>query len=254
MSKVPAWLTTRAIAHRGLHGSQTGLVENTLGAFDAAIERGFSIECDVQLTADDEAIVFHDFTLQRLTPQTGAVRDLPLGELIDIPITGSGGTIPSLAQMLAHIAGRTPLFIEIKSKFNGETTLADTVADCLSAYHGPAAVMSFDPKIMDRFRTRRTGHPTGVVAAKMSYAHWGDLPLSQRIKLGALFHRAAFAADFIAYDQKSLPALAPLAHKVLARKALVSWTVKSQQTARRISPYVDQIIFEEFDPHGAEFG
>lgn len=254
MSKAPPWLTTRAIAHRGLHGSTTGLIENTLAAFEAAIARGFGIECDVQLTQDEEAVVFHDFSLQRLTPESGDVKDRPLTALQTVPITGSGETIPSLAQALAHISGRTPLFIEVKSKFDGDVRLADTVADCLSAYQGPAAVMSFDPKIVDRFRQRRTGRPVGMVAAKMSYAHWGYLPWRRRLILGALVHKVAFASDFIAYDQKSLPALAPLAHKYLGGRPLLSWTVKSRQTDKRIAPYVNQIIFEEFDPHGAEFG
>ena len=58
----PAWLTARPIAHRGLHARDTGIVENTLSAAQAAIERGFSIECDVQLSADGEAVVFHNPT------------------------------------------------------------------------------------------------------------------------------------------------------------------------------------------------
>ena len=63
----PEWLVARPIAHRGLHDPAAGLIENTLAAADAAIAGGYAIECDVQDTADGEAVVFHDFTLDRLT-------------------------------------------------------------------------------------------------------------------------------------------------------------------------------------------
>ena len=72
----PGWLTERPIAHRGLHDQAAGIVENSLSAARAAIEAGFAIECDVQLSADGEAMVFHDFTLERLTGATGRLDEI----------------------------------------------------------------------------------------------------------------------------------------------------------------------------------
>ena len=60
------WLTARPVAHRGLHDAVTA-IENTASAFRAAIDGGYAIETDVQLTADGEAMVHHDFALGRLT-------------------------------------------------------------------------------------------------------------------------------------------------------------------------------------------
>src|SRR4051794_2404055 len=60
------WLTARPIAHRGLHDKAKGVIENTVSAALAAVDAGYAIECDVQLTGDGEAVVFHDFTLDRL--------------------------------------------------------------------------------------------------------------------------------------------------------------------------------------------
>ena len=65
--RAPDWLTARPVAHRGLHDRARGIIENMPGAALAAIEGNFSIECDIQLTADGEAMVHHDDELGRLT-------------------------------------------------------------------------------------------------------------------------------------------------------------------------------------------
>ena len=75
----PAWLVERPIAHRGLHDAAKGVIENTLRAAEAAIAGGFAIECDIQLSSDGEAIVFHDETLDRLTDASGPVSALERG-------------------------------------------------------------------------------------------------------------------------------------------------------------------------------
>ena len=248
----PDWLTARPIAHRGLHDRNAGVIENTMPAFEAAIARGFAIELDVQGTADGNAVVFHDETLDRLTGETGPVKDRSTDALSEIAVTGSGGTIPSLAKVLAAIDGRTPLIIEVKSAHDGNVALADAVCGALGAYHGPAAIMSFDPSVMARVKANATGRPLGIVSAPMGYAHWPqNLSFVQRLALGALFHAPGFAADFISYEVKSLPALAPLLARRVGRKALMCWTVKDAPTARRAMRWVDQITFEGFDPHEA---
>ena len=62
----PDWLTRIPIAHRGLHNASHGIVENTISAAQAAISKGYSIECDVQVSAEGVVMVFHDDTLDRL--------------------------------------------------------------------------------------------------------------------------------------------------------------------------------------------
>lgn len=250
MPHCPAWLTARPIAHRGLHDTANGVVENTIPAFDAAMDRGFAIELDVQLTADGNAVVFHDHVLDRLTGETGPVIEHNANALTQMTVTGSGSTIPTLASVLAHVDGRTPLVIELKSRFDGNMGLADAVAGALQAYKGPAAIMSFDPDVMARIATHGTGRPLGIVAAQMGWPHWMELSAWRRFLFGALLHPAALHADFVSYDQGSLPAVSPLVAKYIGRKVLISWTIKDQATARRLRPYVDQITFEGFDPHG----
>src|ERR1041385_7837877 len=95
------WLTARPIAHRGLHDAFSGVIENTPSAFRAAVAAGYGIECDLQISADGEAMVHHDDVLGRLTEGAGrldtmttetlrrvafkstADRMLTLGELCD---------------------------------------------------------------------------------------------------------------------------------------------------------------------------
>lgn len=249
MPNTPSWLTARPIAHRGLHDVQCGLVENTIPAFKAAIARGFAIELDVQPTLDGDVVVFHDHTLDRLTNAEGAVAGHTRQALEDIAVTGSGTTIPSLAKVLAEVDGQTPLVIELKSRFDGNTGLADAVAGAVAAYSGPLALMSFDPALVARLRHHKTGRPLGIVSASMHYPHWDDLSVWRRFLFGALLHGPGFSCDFVSYNQANLPAVSPMLAKALGRKALMCWTVKDAATAKRVGRYVDAITFEGFDPH-----
>jgi glycerophosphoryl diester phosphodiesterase len=79
----------RPIAHRGLHDRAHGVIENSRSAFEAAIARGFTIECDVQLSRDGVPVIFHDDDLERITGRTGPVSSLTAGELGATPLLGS---------------------------------------------------------------------------------------------------------------------------------------------------------------------
>ena len=109
-----AWLKGITYAHRGLHGAGAG--ENSPTAFAAAIEAGLGIECDVQQTADGAAVVFHDWELERLTAETGPVLARTASALSRLRLQGSDDTIWPLPRLLAEVAGRVPLLIELKSR------------------------------------------------------------------------------------------------------------------------------------------
>src|SRR3954462_8220896 len=132
-----AWLTARPIAHRGYHDRSAGRIENTLSAAAAAIASGFAIECDLQLTADGEAVVFHDDTLERLTEAAvGPVRTRTLAELKAMALRNTGDRIPTLGELLAAIDDRVPLIAELKSDWSGDRRLEARVATILSGYRG----------------------------------------------------------------------------------------------------------------------
>ena len=140
-----AQLIARPFAHRGLHGD--GRIENSRAAFEAAIAAGSGIELDVQASADGQAIVIHDYDLERLTEGSGGVRSLPAAELARIRLRESDETIPTLAEILALVGGRAALLIEVKSPDRRVAALCRAVSSALSGYKGPVAVMSFNPEI-----------------------------------------------------------------------------------------------------------
>jgi glycerophosphoryl diester phosphodiesterase len=243
-----AWLTARPIAHRGYHDRRAGIVENTLSAAAAAIAKSFAIECDLQLTVDGEAIVFHDETLDRLSQATGPVRARPLAALQAIPLRGTADRIPTLAEFLSLIADRTPLVAELKSDWTGDRRLEKRVAQILASYHGRVAVMSFDPESMLTMRRLAPQLPRGLTAdAFTAGPDWGHLGALRRFALRHLFAAAAVRPAFVSYGVHALPAPAPLFLRWLGVD-LICWTVRTPADRERARRYCDQMTFEGFDP------
>lgn len=245
------WLTARPVAHRGLHDGLSGgpLVENTLAAADAAARAGYAIECDVQLTADGEVIVFHDDTLERLTADSGPVHDRTLEELRAVSFRRATGPIPTLTEFLGCVAGRVPLFIELKSRWDGSTQLAEATAALLAGYAGPAAVMSFDPWPIRALRLHAPKITRGIVAERRyDDPEWAGLAPRQKFALGNLTHIAQSRPQFIAYYVKDLPALAPLFARHVLGMPLLTWTVRTEADRLCASRWADQMIFEGFRP------
>ncbi|WP_395665372.1 glycerophosphodiester phosphodiesterase family protein [Methylocella sp.] len=246
----PFWLTARPIAHRGLHGAEKGVVENTIRAAQAAIARNYAIECDVELTRDGEAVVFHDDRLDRLTQATGKVGHFSLRELEALPLRDDAAArIPSLPAFLAAVAGRAPLVIEIKSRFDGDFRLAARVLEALSAYDGPAALKSFDPLVLAFLRARRATRPLGLVAqAAYEAEDWPELTPRQRRLLAALADFAEARPDFLSFNVKDLPHAAPTLCAQALGLAVMTWTVRDAHDRARAEAASAQIVFEGFAP------
>jgi glycerophosphoryl diester phosphodiesterase len=247
----PSWLVAKPIAHRGLHDKANGMIENTISAAQAAIARGFPIELDVQLTADGEAIVFHDFELDRLTGQTGRVAERNLSDLTRIDIVGAtgGDKIPSLRQFLAAVAGRVPLVVEIKSRFDGDTTLTERVCAILSEYSGPFVVKSFDPAIVSTLRTSAPSITRGIIG-ELHYASKNDSFMSAELKhrLANLLHVEESQPQFVSWKVDDLPCAGPYLCKALGNLPVMAWTVRNPDQRARAEKFADQMVFEGFLP------
>lgn len=229
------WLAQHTYAHRGLHGG--GRVENSPSAFAAAIARGLGIECDVQRSRDGQAMVFHDWDLDRLTGESGAVKVRDSAELAQIALTGSGDTIPTLAQLLAQIAGRVPLLIEIKSRREVRyAPLCFAVRRALEGYRGPVAVMSFDPRAVAWFARHAPHIVRGLVVTEE-----GRRTLSGRFRRHLSLWQAR--AEFLAYDIRDLPSRFAGTQR---RRGLplLTWTVRSEELAERAKEHADAAIAE----------
>src|ERR1700689_5756727 len=118
--RAPDWLTARPVAHRGLHDRARGIIENMPGAAQAAMSADFGIECDIQLTADGEAMVHHDDALGRLTEGSGALLGMTAAELKAVRFKDTPEQMMSLGDLCDLVAGRVPLVIEVKSHFDGD--------------------------------------------------------------------------------------------------------------------------------------
>jgi glycerophosphoryl diester phosphodiesterase len=245
----PAWLAARPIAHRGLHAAECGIVENSVAAAAAAIVANYAIECDVQITQDAEAIVFHDETLDRLTAEQGELRARTARELTTIPYRAGEGRIAAFADFLAKIGGRVPLIVEIKSRFDGDMRLAARVADLIADYSGPLALQSFDPAVLHHLRAAALEHPLGLIAqAHYEEAEWPGLNRPAREALATLADYARVRPDFLAWNVADLPHAVATLWRAGLHLPLLTWTVRTAAEADLAARFADQIIFEGFAP------
>jgi glycerophosphoryl diester phosphodiesterase len=247
--RAPDWLTARPIAHRGLHDRARGIIENMPGAAQAAIDAHFGIECDIQLTADGEAMVHHDDALGRLTEGSGALLGMTAVELKAVRFKDTAERMMALGDLCALVAGRVPLVIEVKSHFDGDRKLVARMAEVLAAYRGPVVGMSFDPDQVMALREWMPGLARGIVAER-SYeaADWPEATQAQRAGMLHLRHAFRTRPHFVAYGVDELPAAAPWIARNIFGLPLLTWTVRTPEQRTRAARYADQMIFEGFRP------
>jgi glycerophosphoryl diester phosphodiesterase len=242
------WLI-RPIAHRGLHDSSQGVIENTASAFQAAIDAGYAIECDLQEAGDGEPMVFHDATLDRLTTASGSIGALPAAKLQAVPFKQTGDRMQTLNELLEQVGARVPLVIEVKSRWDARGPFEKRIGGILAAYGGPAAVMSFDPNSVRAFKAQHPKLVRGMLGTRFEKDdHWGHLSAARRFVLRNLLEGFTLRPDFIAYDIKALPALAPMVARTLAGLPLLTWTVRTQAQRHTAERWADAVIFEGFRP------
>ncbi len=245
----PDWLTARPIAHRGLHKRHEGILENTRSAFLAAVEGGFAIECDVQLSRDGEAVVFHDFTLERLTQIAGRVNEMTAADLKSVPFKETTDRIETLAEMLALVDGRVPVIVEIKSAFDGDLKLTRRAASVISGAKGQIALKSFDSNVVAALRMVAPELPRGIIAQKnYDYAEWSRLTPQLSEQLATLAHLPETAPDFISYNVNDLEQNIDMIREVAAGLPIMTWTVRTPEQRALANAYANQMVFEGFIP------
>lgn len=246
----PQFLTT-PIAHRALHDLARGRPENSGSAVKAAVDAGFGIEIDVQLTADDRAVVFHDYELERLTGARGLVRERRAEDLHTVPLSGGGGAgIPELSEVLSMIAGRVPLLIEIKDQDGAlgadVGALEAAVAEALDGYTGPVAVMSFNPHSMAAMQTLAPDVPRGLVTEAFQRIDW-DVPTERLIALTNIVDYERVGAVFISHNKHDLhhPRVAELKSQ---GANVLTWTIRSSEEERKAREVAQNVTFEGYLP------
>lgn len=243
------WLTARPIAHRGLHDEARGVIENSATAVRAAIDAGYGIEVDLQISADGEAMVHHDDVLGRLTDGEGRLDASTAAELKRVPFRGSAERMLTLGDLCDLVAGRVAVLPELKSRFGGDARLPLRVAAILSGYSGPVAPMSFDPLQLHILRQNAPHLPRGIAAAKYRpHPYWDQMPPWLRYGMGSLLPALTARPDFVAYAVDNLPALAPFVARHILCLPLLTWVVRTEPERRRAARFADQMIFEGFRP------
>jgi glycerophosphoryl diester phosphodiesterase len=248
--ELPAALRRVPIAHRGLHDRAAGIVENGRAAFEAAIAAGYAIEMDIQRSADGEAMVFHDYEMLRLTDQPGLIHDYTAVQLGQFTLLEADEPVPTLAEILELVAGRTALLVEIKDQDGAlgpdVGPLEARVAALLADYPGEAALMSFNPHSVAALAEAAPDRPRGLTTCAFDDADW-SLPDYRRAELAALLDAERTGAAFVSHDRRDLanPALARLKAEGLP---ILTWTVRTPAEEAAARQVADNITFEGYLP------
>ncbi len=234
------------IAHRGLHDVKNGIIENSKAAFTSAIANRYAIECDLQLTGDDQAIVFHDEKLSRLTEQKGMIADISMGQACHIPLKNSADEdrIMSFTQMLDYVDGRVPLVVELKSQGQRNAALARAAHEAAKDYLGVLCFKSFDPDLIHQLHRLKDKWPKGIVLERET-PHGGTAWTG--FMLRHLLHLPLSRPDFLSCDANSLDLPAVRAYRATGRKVM-SWTINSAERLEKAKAGADQIVFESINP------
>ena len=249
----------RMIAHRGLYDNLSEAPENSLRAFALAVQQGFGIELDVQLTKDGIAVVFHDDDCQRVLrdaegkPVPGRIADYTYEELQGCHLLDSKERVPLFADVLHLIGGSVPLITEIKAPAG--LPYAETCAEAyrlLSATSGIYCVESFNPLAVYWFRKH---HPE-VMRGQLSSAFWREDPTQRKplyFALSWLLFNFLTRPDFVAYDCRYRHDPSRVICRRLFRNTAVAYTVKSPEEQKKVCRDFDVLIFDSYHPKGTYF-
>ena len=232
-------------AHRGLFDNKTDAPENSLPAFQKAVEAGYGIELDVQLSKDGIPVVFHDASLKRMCGVEGNVWDYPLSELKQLKLADSNAEVPTLAEVFDVVDGKVPLIIEYKL-YVPQTKVCRLVNDLLRSYTGAYCIESFHPLALLWYRR----HRPDVVRGQLCMEFWNEDKYRGNpffFLLSYLVTNAAARPDFIAYKHSDASNLSFRLTKRMGALS-VAWTIKSQTQLEEAKKHFDLFIFDSFIP------
>lgn len=233
-------------AHRGLHDNKHTAPENSLEAFRLAVESGYGIEFDVQVTKDLVPVVFHDYNLSRACGAPKKVSDLDYEELLQYKLFKSQERIPTLHEVLNCIDGKVPIIVELKIPWKpGETCVA--ASNELKDYNGLYCIESFNPFGLRWYKE----HYPDIVRGQLSTDFVKEEIEGSRMQYFLLKHllfNFHTKPDFIAYQHKYKKGISFAICRKLYRSWAVAWTIHSQKELEDCKDYYDSFIFERFKP------
>ena len=240
-SKLKGW----HYAHRGLHDNETDAPENSMAAFRKAVEAGYGIELDVQLTKDRIPVVFHDETLNRVCGVDDKVRDYTYEQLQGFLLCNSREKIPKFESFLKMVNGRVPLIVEIKIHENPNTVCKE-VDKILKEYHGVYCIESFHPLAVNWYKLHRPEVVRGQLSS--NFVKEGRPKRADESLVQYLVTNFICKPDFVAYNHHSKYNISRLICRYFYRALSVAWTIKSQEELDAAKKDFDLFIFEGFMP------
>ena len=234
-------------AHRGLHGH--GVPENSMAAFQAALEHGYGIELDVHLLKDGNLAVMHDSLLNRTTGQAGRIEDLTTEDLKNYRLEGTEETIPEFMDVLTLYNGKAPLIVELKPTDGNHAALAEAACRMMDTYKGPFCMESFDPRCVAWLRKNRPDIIRGQLTENFFRSKNCDLPDYLKFAMQHCLVNIMCVPDFVAYkfaDRNSTVSV-KLCKKLWKAKT-VTWTLKSMEEFNTAVKEDFIPIFEGFEP------
>lgn len=231
-------------AHRGFHDNKTDAPENSAKAMHLAVEKGYGIELDVQLTKDEKVVVFHDATLKRMCGVDAPVNSMTYEELQQFCLLHTEEKIPLFSEALKIIDGKVPLIMEIKM-VNSKTRVCELANKELENYHGVYCMESFHPFAVNWYKKNRPDVARGQLSANFSKE--GEKEKFQEWLVHMLLTNVLARPDFVAYSHKSAGNFSRRLTKALGATA-IAWTIRSQEELDNNRKYFDLFIFEGFVP------
>ena len=239
-------LTGWDYAHRGLYDNEHGIPENSMAAFRRAVDKGYGIELDVHLTADNQLVVFHDDTLTRMCGMNKKISSFLYSDLMQLRLLGTEEGIPLFKDVLELIDGKVPLIIELKVDGSNQNLLCPLVWQLLSRYKGDYCIESFHPFVLQWFKR----HEPQVVRGQLSCNFSKENPHCDIVLflMSNLMTNFFTHPDFIAYKYLDLDNPAVIYNRKLFHIMTVVWTIPGKPTYDRFKNKVDAMIFEGFEP------
>lgn len=232
-------------AHRGLFDNNTDAPENSLAAFQKAVEAGYGIELDVQLSKDNQLVVFHDASLKRMCGVDGNVWEYTLEELQQFKLADSTETIPTFKDVLATVDGKVPLIIEYKLDVP-QTKVCELANEQLKKYNGTYCIECFHPLAVLWYKKNRPD----VIRGQLCMEYWKEEKYKGKLMfllLSYLVTNVATRPDFIAYQHSDA---SNLSRRICAKLGTLSvaWTIKNQEQFEEAKKHFDLFIFDSFIP------
>ncbi len=228
-------------AHRGLHDNF--VPENSLAAFSEAKKAGHGVELDVQLTKDNQVVVFHDASLKRMCNVSLNVCDLTFNELQGFNLLETDEKIPLFSQVLDVLDGMSVICeIKFHNGFSNDF-LCEQTAKLLESYHGDFCVESFSPFILKWFKKNRPDIIRGQLANKNKKD--SQIPFYQRVMLVNLLVNAISRPDFIAFCFSDINSWGYRLCKWIFNPLCIGWTARGEKEIETAQKHFDTIIFEK---------